>query len=131
MQLVAVDAASIADKARKSIGRFCYEECNAYCCRKGALPIKVKELKLLGKEKHTSLIFYKNKLSIVLPCPSLKENKCTIHENEGRPEVCKEFPIFIKGNKVKIVGMCLAVRNGLLYPYIKQFRSLGYEVIEK
>ncbi len=48
-----MDAEQIAEKARKSISKFCYEECNAYCCRKGYLILNKDEVDVVtqGKKK--------------------------------------------------------------------------------
>ena len=47
VKLTEIEAAKkaerIANKARTCISEFCYEECNAYCCRKGYLILTEKE----------------------------------------------------------------------------------------
>ena len=40
-------AEEIAEKARRSISRFCAEECKAYCCRKSYLVLTVEEMGLV------------------------------------------------------------------------------------
>jgi len=133
----------IADKARDSIGKFCYEECKSLCCRKGVLNLnesnvdivtngKRKELenkKLLTKTKDGtySMFLDGNNNS----CPSLKDNKCTIHTNPLRPSVCKHFPLFLDGNVIKLSPQCLAVKEGLFYPYIAQLLKEGCTLYKK
>ena len=86
-----MDAEQIAQKARKSISRFCFEECKSYCCRKGYLILTMLEAGLIGAEKRKELeeqgILKSNEkggYSLYLgtpekPCPHLSDYKCTIH----------------------------------------------------
>ncbi len=130
------------NKARKSISKFCIDECHAYCCRKGYLVLTEKEAKLITKKEN--LIESKNikKLDngnyslylggIGMPCPSLKkEFECGIHDKRARPKTCKDFPIFVLDEKtVKFSSRCLAVKLNMFYPYVKKLISEGYTVIE-
>lgn len=60
-------------------------------------------------------------------CPSLDENKCKIHNDLGRPKACKEFPIFIWENKtIRLSQRCPAVMGNILYPYLAEFKLMGY-----
>jgi len=52
----------IISDARKSIGKFCIEECNAYCCRKGYILINERQLNLLVEEKEQIELKKENKL---------------------------------------------------------------------
>lgn len=136
-----MDAKKLAEKARSSLGRYCSEECHAYCCQKGYLNLTEDELELvLSKKKErflSSELISKTgdkKFSLYmgeknLPCPSLKDYKCVIHKNDKRPLACKEFPLFIWENKViHISARCPAVREGKLYPYLVKFKLLGYKI---
>jgi len=124
------DAEKLAEKARESIEKFCSEECKAYCCRTGNLSIS----------KEESAVFDKNSivktdkgylLNLKSPgCQHLENFKCRIHPNPLRPLVCREFPLFIRGNTVLLSHRCLAVKTGKFYPYIKQFQANGLRVIE-
>lgn len=129
-----MEAENIAKKARKSISQFCFEECNAYCCRKGYLLLTKKELDLVAGKKQIKIQLQKdNKYSLFLgdTCPSLQGNfKCKIHRNRNRPQACKEFPIFIYEKNIILSGRCLAVKQGKFYPYIKQWLKLGYKIHE-
>lgn len=63
-------------------------------------------------------------------CPSLKENKCVVHTNPGRPVACREFPLFLWRDKtVKLSKRCPAVREELLYPYLAKFKRMGYSLV--
>ncbi|NCN86853.1 hypothetical protein GW932_03390 [archaeon] len=137
------DAELIADKARESISDFCINECHAFCCRKGYIMVRLHQLnqmttkekrEILEKEGNIKELFYSGKFQVDFTnslggCPALKDNKCTIHKNPERPEVCHEFPIFILGDKIKISKKCPANQNNKFYPFIKQFQELGYELI--
>ncbi|MFH1440176.1 MAG: YkgJ family cysteine cluster protein [Candidatus Woesearchaeota archaeon] len=135
-------AQAIANKARKSISKFCSEECNAYCCRKGYLVLTKKEMskttqgKQIELEKKQILKMLSNgSYSLFMggtnePCPALKEFKCIIHKSKNRSNACRNFPIFIDGGYIKLSPRCLAVKHGLMYPYIKQWISLGFKILE-
>jgi Fe-S-cluster containining protein len=131
----------IAAKARKSISTFCIEECKAYCCRKSYLIMNEKEMITLTKGHRTSLeaeqllkTLKDGKYSFFLgdkdhPCPCLSADfRCSIHRKINRPKVCKEYPIFIRGDKVLISPRCLAYKTGMFYPYIRQFKMAGYKI---
>ncbi len=129
-----MDAEAIAEKARKKIGKFCFEECGAYCCRKGYIVLSDSELALIkGKEEVIVKMLEDGRKSMYLgnSCPSLGKNfKCKIHKNPFRPLACKNFPIYVQENRVMLCGRCLAVREGKLYPFIKQWLALGYKVYQ-
>lgn len=131
-----MDAEKIARKARKSISKFCMEECHAYCCRKGYLVIEEAELYAVtrGKQKelegNSSLKKMLNgKYSLYMDdfsCPSLLDNKCMIHTSKNRPNTCLMFPLFIEGNNIKLSPRCPAVKIGMFYPYIARLLKMGF-----
>ncbi|MBN1544906.1 YkgJ family cysteine cluster protein [Candidatus Woesearchaeota archaeon] len=137
-----MDAEKIADKARKSIGRYCAEECKAYCCRKGYLVMTADEAELVTQGRLAELM--ENGVIVITPtgrysmnmgllengCPSLKDYKCTIHMKRGRPDTCKKFPLFIEGSSIKVSQRCPAAKEGLLYPYIAKLVRMGYRLEE-
>ena len=131
-----VDIFSLASKARKSLSSYCMNECNALCCRKGFINISLKEAKRITQKKVNEFevlgyLFRKNgryALNLGMACPSLKDNKCTIHKSRNRPKVCSDFPVFIEGNEIKLSMNCPAVANNFLYPYEKKFIKLGYKI---
>ncbi len=132
----------IANKARNSIGTFCSEECQAYCCRKGYLVMKpdqvnvvthgnnkVLETEGLLKELPTgnfSLHMSKREQG----CTSLdNNNKCNIYNNTKRPKTCHDFPIFIRKKQIFFSPRCLAVKQRKFYIYEKEFLNLGYTIV--
>lgn len=130
----------IAKKARKSISSYCYEECKSYCCRKGYLVMTQRQADLVTSGK-TQEFLEKEKLKKLtnkmysldmekegMPCPALIDYKCTIHNKRNRPKACKEFPIFIEGNKIRLSARCPAVREGKLYPFVHKLVSTGYKL---
>jgi Fe-S-cluster containining protein len=140
-------AQKLAVKARNSIGKYCYSECNAYCCRKGFILLKTKEARLLSGRnnkglnelKESGILTKTEKGKYVLDlseketgCPQLKESKCTIHKDPDRPTACKEFPLFVwkkKGKKIiHLSGRCPAITSGILYPYIAKFKGMGFGI---
>jgi Fe-S-cluster containining protein len=140
--ILKMDAEKIADRARNAIGKFCMEECKAYCCRKGYLNMGPESVDIITQGKRAELENNKtltkindNNYSLFLgnynqPCPSLKDFRCAIHKNPKRPEACRQFPVFIRGKTLSLSSRCLAVKQGLLYPYIKKILSLGYTLSE-
>ena len=119
---------SLFDDARDSISSYCINECNAYCCRKGYLILKKEELFVvnndLSKVKELEDFFFS--LNLEGGCPSLVDNKCLNYSK--RPNTCRKFPIFVEESVVRLSLRCFAVKNGLLYPYIKLFLKAGYSV---
>ena len=136
-------ADKIANEGRKSISSYCINDCKSYCCRKGYLVMSKKQLDVVVNNKKEE---YKNeikelkngKMSLFLgssgkPCPSLREDfKCGIHSNPERPKVCGDFPIFLRkeSKTVLLSPRCLAVKNNLLYPYVKKLQLEGYRVLQ-
>ncbi len=137
-----MDAGQIANKARRSISPFCYDECHAYCCRKGYLVMSKAQankvthgkreefekrgvLKKMGDDSYSLYMGGSDQ-----SCPSLDGFKCTIHKSRLRPEACAQFPIFIEGKTVKLSNRCPAVKMGMFYPYIERWMALGYKIIE-
>ena len=118
----------IINQAFLEIRDYCSEECKAYCCRKGYLPLNQEEAKQfkgeLRKLKDGTYNFFFKRY-----CPHLKEFKCTNYKN--RPRACRSFPVYIKDKQIIFSSKCLAVKENLFYPCIKQLISLGYDVQEK
>lgn len=129
------------DKARKSISRFCAEECKAYCCRKGYLVLTLEQTKIIIKDKIYDFeqrgLLKKNGKNYSLfignydyPCPCLQEHKCIIHRSPQRPLACKDFPIFITENTIRFSPRCLAVKLNMFYPHIKKLMKMSYNIDE-
>ena len=129
---------TILRDARKSVSRFCYEECGSYCCRKGYLVVSKIQADLISgnrfiefQSKHIIKVLGNQTYSFYIgnpefSCPSLKENKCMVHTKKNRPQACKEFPIFLVNNIVRFSSRCPAVVLNKFYPYIKKIMKLGY-----
>jgi Fe-S-cluster containining protein len=132
-----MNAEKIAEKARKSLSKFCIEECKSYCCRKGYLVLNNDEVDIVTQgrkieleEKKILRKINEEKYSLFIePCPSFKDDKCLIHGNKKRPKNCKDYPLFIEGTNVKLSPRCPAVKMGLLYPYTMQLVRLGYKIL--
>ncbi len=139
-------AESIANKARKDIGKYCYEECRAYCCRKGYLILKPSQVDTVTQNRRKELeekgilkklIAGKNKGcysmymgTSTLPCPSLKDWKCVIHKSRKRARACRDFPIFFEDDFVKFSPRCPAVKAMKFYAVVKKLKDLGFKVLE-
>lgn len=133
-------AEKIADKARKSISKFCIEECKAYCCRKGYLILDDSNvnlvtqgnkdklmsnyvLKELGDERYSFFLGHRDH-----PCPSLKDHRCMIHSDDKRPLACKNFPLFIEDDILRLSPRCVAVKLGMLYPYVTKLLKMNLKL---
>ena len=134
-------ANKIANKARKSISKFCFEDCMAYCCRKGYLVLTKYEVNKVtqGRKKEFEKLDLLKKLkngdyslnmgTNNFPCPSLQGYKCLVHKSLKRSKTCGDFPIFITSENIKLSPRCLAVKQGLFFPYIKQWMALGFKIM--
>ena len=140
--MVIMNAEKIADEARDSISSFCYEECHAYCCRKGYLLLNEFNADAVTKGKKEQMIkdetlkklkdgeYSMGMSSLSDGCPSLKDFKCTIHKSPFKTKACHEFPIFID-EKNKTIGLsprCPAVKTGKFYAYEHQWLKMGYKL---
>jgi len=95
----------------------------------------------LLSEKEANLLQIDTKDLILMPidkryifnlgkgCPNLVEFKCIIHKNPDRPKACKEFPLFISENTIIVTEDCPAVKQSMLYPYLAEFKTMGYTLI--
>lgn len=135
----------LADEVRNGLSYFCINECKAFCCRDGNLIVNNDELDLISGNEHTKKklisessiemkMFGKNLLTFKNSCdgcPALRENKCLIHKNILRPKTCKDFPIFIVGNEIKISSRCPAKSEGKFFEFEKKALGLGYIIVDK
>lgn len=134
----------IAEKARNSISKYCTNECRAFCCRNGYLIIKPKSINIVTKGQ-TKELMQKNLLKKLenenyslflgnynVPCKCLDTEKftCKIHKNKLRPKACKDFPLFIEKDTIKLSPRCPAIRENLLYPYVKQLIMKGLKYVK-
>lgn len=121
-------------KARKRVSRYCVEECKAYCCRKGYLELNREEMIVVtgGKPEEFAERLKKSgdvyTLYLGDGCPCLDEKfMCRIHSDEKRPRTCRHYPIFLYDDKIVLSSRCFAVKDNILYPYLKQMRGFSIE----
>lgn len=63
-------------------------------------------------------------------CPNLSGFKCLIHKSRSRPLACREFPLFIRKDKIVMVTFrCPAAKENLLYPFLAKFKKMGYKIV--
>lgn len=120
--------------ARNSIGEFCMNECNGYCCKKGVISITKKEAVFIREKLPNTINLFNNQawfFRVEGGCEFLDGPKCTIHKNPLRPSVCMEFPIFELGNKITFSKGCPAVQQEKFYPYIQILLKNGYKFESK
>lgn len=133
----------VLTKARAALGQYCMHECKAYCCRKGYLPLKKEEVDIVTQNR-TQELYKKGMLlrrtdgsySLFMgnyeqPCPSLdlKSYSCTIHTNQKRPLVCRDFPVFRVDDIIFVSQRCPAVQNNFFYAQIYEWKAYGFKVI--
>jgi len=133
----------LVEEIQISMEDFCRQECHAFCCRKGYLMLSRKEVELVVGDKENILIaegrlkeMINGKYSLSFEnslggCPQLKDNKCMIHSEVGRSNTCKDFPILILRNKIKISNRCPAKKENKFFKFEKEAIALGYEVVEE
>jgi len=136
-----MESEKIIEDAKEIIIDYCLSKCNAFCCRYGYLVLKdEKELeKVVGKKRNRLEklgLLKKTERGVYslymgdpkYPCPSLnKENRCTIYPT--RPNLCKEFPLFVYGNMIIAAPTCPAVKKGVIDKHLKQLQEKGYRII--
>lgn len=131
-----MDAEKIIKKARSIICKYCIEECKAFCCRKGYLLLNKKDaeavtgknVEALKKKGIVKEHGEKTYISLKAGCPALKNNLCTIHRKKTRPQLCKDFPIFIKDKTISLSKNCPAITQDIIYPQISQLVRNGYKL---
>jgi Fe-S-cluster containining protein len=97
-----LDISKLLAKYRGQCSLFCISSCDAKCCKKGKLHF------------FNDLDIFKghlNKLEngcfeLTLPCPLIKNNTCNNYLQ--RPEICADFPLFLRGKVVQISSFCPA-----------------------
>lgn len=137
------DIHNIVEKTLKNLSDYCINDCKSFCCRKGYLILKPEEVGLVVGNTKEELIknndlkeMLNGKFSLNLNncfggCPQLKNLKCLIHENEKRPDTCKNFPIFIIGKQIKISSRCPAKRENKFFLFEKDTKRLGCKIVEE
>lgn len=127
------EAEKILEAARASLSEFCSEECMAFCCRRGYLAITSEQakplLKLVKDPADAKTVLERTSISLKKGCPALVDNKCSIYSE--RPQVCRDYPIFVKGKELRVSSYCTAVMDGKLYPYIAMLLKRGFVLVKK
>lgn len=103
-----------------------------FCCTDEALDIKEPDANRISRnlkidkvtfyEKYTYYNEETQHISMKMPCPFYRENRCSIYEI--RPEMCRNYPVFITENfRVRIVeieGCALATHfKEAFFEYLK------------
>jgi Fe-S-cluster containining protein len=136
--MVSKEANLLAVQARCSIGAYCFSECKSFCCRSGYIQLTSEEADLLTDMHKDNIKLLRKGLDgsylINLKwnsgCPRLKENRCSIHNNPLRPSPCREFPLFFNDDlTIRVAERCPAVANNLLYPFLAQFKRMGFSLV--
>ena len=121
-----ISAENIAERARASLSYYCMYECKAMCCRKGYITLSIKEaINILGSLPKS--VIKEITIDLSEGCPKLKDNKCTIYKE--RPQICRDYPVFVKHSAVHLSEKCPAVRENKLYPFEHEFIQKGLRVI--
>jgi Fe-S-cluster containining protein len=144
--LLIMGVEEIAETAKNEISEFCMNKCKVPCCRDTILYLESEEeLELLTKGRRK--MFEERGYVIEITsggyaldvrdfgCQQLESTGhadavCAIHDHEGRPKTCKEYPIILdhKGKIVGFLDTCLAVKKGMLDHFIENFEAEGYTV---
>jgi Fe-S-cluster containining protein len=109
-----------------SISSYCQSPCEARCCRVGELLLEKEEAMQFSQKILRDDGAYSVPLR-VSGCEHLGINAtCNIYAS--RPELCRSFPLFLKGNSLLVAEWCLAVKAGLLEPGLLAVREEFPEV---
>jgi len=133
--------------ARKEINRYCTNNCESYCCKNYYITTKDPSLVRLifGVDESKSLqsvadtdkrlsieerILEDTDYQIFLdPCPSLKGNLCSIHNDTKRHITCVEYPLFRKGNEIiEVARHCPAISEGKIDKYLTYLMNRGLRI---
>ena len=131
-RVLASKSERLAISARASLSSYCYTECLAYCCRKGYLLLSEKEIYLLRLDTKNLKVMPVDKryiFNLSKGCPNLIDYKCAVHKNKDRPKACREFPLFVYDKTVIITDDCPAVKENRLYPFLAEFKKMGFEIV--
>ncbi len=99
---------------------YCIQTCKAQCCKKGKIIINLSKASLFkrGVITHPQIEERKDgyyELNLSPHCPNLGiDFKCTIYNTPYKPEICSEYPLFIKGKTIFASTACPAVTNKLI-----------------
>jgi len=92
---------------------FDFSECSLcnLCCIEGVLNLDEEDIKRISKylkinpkslvEHYTKYNLKTGEIKINMPCSFLKKNRCIIYP--VRPEVCRNYPVFVQNNDIVYV----------------------------
>lgn len=139
------DINEFLDEMRNSLTEYCVLKCKSKCCKKGKLLIQSqKELFSIIKLEDTKKL-YEDNIIILHPktdnwfyldhekmggCPKLLENNyCSIHNNLDRPQICRDFPIFLKEKYIITADFCPAIKENLLERELNELKEMGFIIV--
>ncbi|MFT4310725.1 MAG: YkgJ family cysteine cluster protein [Candidatus Woesearchaeota archaeon] len=122
----------IAEQARTSLGPYCMSICQAKCCKFGQLVMNRHEAvpflqKCTDKSKLTVHQNGTHYFNLAPACHNLQDSKCSIYTQ--RPQTCRDYPIYVRGNTVILASSCEGFQIGLLDDYKKECEALGARVL--
>ena len=117
--------------ARNSLSLFCMTECKSQCCMKNKINLTQAEAKFWLK--NSTIVENVNSsftLNLEPKCSQLScDFKCNLFNKPGRPEICGDFPLFLRGNKIFISSWCLGVKEKQLAKFFEEFERENYVLI--
>lgn len=122
------------DIIRFSLENYCLEICPSKCCSNGKICLTDKEAELISENSNAEITkhHHLNVLNLTnRPCPKLnKETKeCMIFDNELRPKMCKDFPLFLRYKTLVISEFCPATRFLITKKTEKYLEEAGFRVV--
>lgn len=112
-----VDISELLNKYREQCSIFCESSCDSKCCKKGTLHFYNDDKLFAGHLTKSETGFFELKL----PCPLLKGKMCS--QYTGRPQICADFPLFLRGKTVHISSFCPA--TALMTDLVKTLNEEG------
>ena len=97
-----MDISALLTTYRKQCSLFCETNCDAKCCKNGALHFTEDLPLFAGHLTKSETGFFE----LNLPCPLLEGKVCS-HYSE-RPQICRDFPLMLRGKTVLIASFCPA-----------------------
>ena len=93
-----------------SLSSYCKDECHAACCRRGRIVLDASEAAFFKRK-----VVRPDALELVdltSGCEHLRTDRCSIYSD--RPQVCRDFPLFLRHKTLFVSTTCLAVDAGVL-----------------
>jgi len=116
--------------------------CNL-CCIEGVLRLEENDIKNISKylkihpksmvQRYTTYNRKTGEINITMPCSFLKKNQCIIYP--VRPEVCRNYPIFVEHDTVYIYGVEACATATLLCEayadFLERYFPNSYKQLQK